>query len=152
MTSKTLTTRKPLVRSLGMGGRIEREMAQPVYALNGQLVVHRKGKFLAVRVIDAQTCEVDILAKPVAMRPAGFGRLQAAEAIVALGGKPFEPKAQPAPAKAAKPAKQAAPAKAAKAAKAAVASTASAVIAAILASDVDADEKIRLIAAANAAA
>lgn len=150
MTSKTLTTRKPLVRSLGMGGRIEREMAQPVYALNGQLVVHRKGKFLAVRVIDAQTCEVDILAKPVAMRPAGFGRLQAAEAIVALGGKPFEPKAQPATAKA--PAKQAAPAKAAKAAKAAVASTASAVIAAILASDVDAEEKVRLIAAANAAA
>lgn len=146
MTSKTLTTRKPLVRSLGMSGRIEREMLQPVYVLGGQLVVHRKGKFLAARVIDAQTCEVDILAKPVALRPAEFGRLQAAEAIASLGGKPFEPKAS-APAKTA-------PAKAAKAAtKAAtkVASDAQAVIAAILASKATPEEKIALIAAATGA-
>lgn len=138
MAKIALTTRKPLVRALGLGGRIKREMPQPLYVLNGKLVAHMKRKLREVRVVDATTVEVDLTKAQVADLPAEFGRLQVAEAVAALGGKPF------APAKTAPSTKSKAAAKPAKGQpKADIAS----VIAAIMASDASDADKNAAIAA-----
>jgi len=146
MSKITLTTRKPLVRALGLGGRVKREMAQPLYVLNGKLVAHMKRKLREVTLVDATTVSVDLTAPAVAELPAQFGRLQVAEAIASLGGKPF---ALATPAKAA--AKQPKAAKATKAkakAKAAdVGTDLRAVIAAIMGSDASDADKNSAIAA-----
>lgn len=142
MSKITLTTRKPLVRALGIGGRIKREMAQPMYLLNGQLVAHMKRKFRAVRIVDATTVECDLLAPAVAEMAPEFGRLDVNEAITALGGKPFAPaaakKTAPAKAKATKAAK--APARTAEGGD-----SLSEVVAAIMRSDASEAEKTTVI-------
>lgn len=142
MTKIALTTRKPLVRALGLGGRVKREMAQPLYVLNGKLVAHMKRKLREVTIVDATTVSVDLTAQPVAELPAQFGRLQVAEAIAAMGGKPFAPAKAQQPKAAAKASK---PAKAAK--QPSAGPDLKAVIAAIMGSDASDADKNRAIAA-----
>lgn len=146
MSKIALTTRKPLVRALGLGGRVKREMAQPLYVLNGKVVAHMKRKLREVTVLDATTVSVDLTTPALAELPAQFGRLQVAEAVASLGGKPFTlTAAKAAPAKQPKAAKSGKPAKAGK--PAAAGPDLRAVIAAIMGSDASDADKNSAIAA-----
>lgn len=146
MSKITLTTARPTVRRIGMGGRNAGEIVQPVYVLDGKLVASVRKRLLPARVVDETTVEVDIAnAQPLAEFH-GVRRQDLVAAYGEAGAKKFVPKG------AAKPKASPKPQAAAKAkAQAATASPSIiAIVQAIMASDATDEQKALAVKAAMA--
>lgn len=100
-----LTTSRPLVRRIGLGGRIAQEMVQPVYVLNGVLVANKRGRLIPVQVVDATTVTMDITGATQPVAEVDCPRKDLAAHLAAIGAVVFKPTVQAQPAKPAKAAK-----------------------------------------------
>jgi hypothetical protein len=113
----TLTTARPNIARLGMGGRVKSQFVQPVYTYKGQLVAHMSGKLRPIEITGEDTATVDLLAQPaldfsddkpkrseLAQYLANIGATVFAPAKAKAAKQPAKGKAKAAPAKPAEPA------------------------------------------------